>query len=121
MDTKWKTALFRELMRAIRRMPEKRRAEALVLCRHEFSSSTLSRQDAEFKAKKSLSFVRMLTPSSRRGSGGRYVVRDGEVVRGDTAATPSLGVRVRHESGITSEHLERHDKLLRRQHFMDRQ
>jgi hypothetical protein len=116
---KWQTALFRQLMRAIRRLPEGRRLQGRVLCREEFASSSLSRAEAEQKAKKSLDYVRMLTPASRRGSGGRYVVRDGEVVR-DDAVRSTLGVRVKHESGITSEHLERHHQLLRRQHFMDR-
>ena len=119
---KWKTALYRQVMRAIRRLPEERRQQGRVLCRNEFEASSLSRAEAEHKAKTSLDYVRMLTPAGRRrGSAGRYVVRDGEVVQDTGArATGELGVRVRHESGITSEHLERHHKLLRRQHFMDR-
>ena len=117
----WKTALFRQLMRAIRRLPDERRLQGRVLCRNEFEASSLSREAAAAKADKSLAYVRMLTPTARRGAAGRYVVRDGEVVL-DTEArrSGSPGVSVRHESGITSEHLERHHKLLRRQHFMDR-
>lgn len=79
----------------------------------------MTHEEAQAKAKTTLDYVAMLTPKRNKGQAGRYVVRDGEVVR-EHAAPRGSGTNVRVESGITSEHLERHHKLLRRQHFLDR-
>ncbi len=108
------------MMRAIRNLPEERRAQACVKCRFEFRNSSMTREQALAKTRTSLDYVAMLSPKRGKGAAGRYVVRDGEVVREAAAARTSGGAGVRVETGITSEHLERHQRLIRRQHFMDR-
>ncbi len=118
----WKICLFRRLMRAINRLPDERRVQARITCRSEFRlGSDVSRQQAERKASKSLQYVEMLTPKKKGASkAGRYVIRDGELVQEMGKSVMRGGVMVKNESGITPEHYERHMKLLRRQHFMDR-
>lgn len=118
----WKIVLFRRMMRAIRKLPNDRLIQARVTCRAEFRlGGSLSREDAEKKAEKSLRYVQMLTPAKRSsGNAGRYVIRDGELVQETGKSVMRGGVLVRNETGITPEHYERHVKLLRRQHFMDR-
>jgi len=118
----WKISLFRRMMRAIRRLPDDRQIQARVTCRAEFRlSGSLSREEAVKKAEKSLLYVQMLTPAKRSsGNAGRYVIRDGELVQETGKSVMRGGVMVKNESGLTPEHYERHVKLLRRQHFMDR-
>ena len=117
----WQKGLFRQVMRAVRSLPGERRQQARLTCRSEFlAPAKLGREEAERKARQSIEYVEMLTPARRKGRAGRYVVRDGELAREDEKARAVRGALLRTETGITSEHLERHHKLLRRQHFMDR-
>lgn len=117
----WALPLFRRLMRAISKLPDERRQQARVSCRSEFRlGSGLTEEAAKKKAQKSLEYVQMLTPK-QKGKAGRYVIRDGELVQEDMSKSVKRGgVLVKNESGITPEHLDRHMKLLRRQHFLDR-
>jgi hypothetical protein len=123
MDARsWKLNLFRQLMRKIRRLPEERRVQARVTCKSEFLlSKSLSKEEATKKAEKSLEYIQMLTPTKSKGKAGRYVIRDGELVL-DNMGRPVMrgGVLVKQEYVINSDDMDRHVKLLRRQHFMDR-
>lgn len=119
------TSLYRTLMRGINRLPDGRKLEARTLARNEFrANGNASGQQLEAavqKAEDSLKYVEMLTPKLKRKNAGRYVLgKDGELVLLDGNALSENGVQISVDRGITSEHLQRHHSLLRRQHFMDR-
>lgn len=108
-------------MRAIHRLPEKRRAEAQVLARHEYRHGRPAPEaDVLARAKQSLDYVRMLTPPAggqTNGSAGRYVLRDGELVLATSAAPSRHAFGLGRDDRITDEQIRRHYKLVDRQHF----
>ncbi len=119
-------ASFRELMRAIRGLPDLRRTEAQVKARFEFrSSAAVPVEEALARVRQSLGYVRLLTPpraGKTSGNAGRYVVRDGELVRvQDTAAAIKRGPSVSKDMRVTDADIKRHYDLVKRQFFMGRE
>eukprot|EP00002_Diphylleia_rotans_P025437 TRINITY_DN5029_c0_g1_i1.p1 TRINITY_DN5029_c0_g1~~TRINITY_DN5029_c0_g1_i1.p1 ORF type:complete len:135 (+),score=28.03 TRINITY_DN5029_c0_g1_i1:66-470(+) len=88
------------------------------------SESAESVADAVYEeGKRKLSFLRIVS-TTRRSSfqpeelKARYVYRDGQLVSSD--GPNSLGRAYNGNYSVTSEDIDRHKQLLRRQHFMDR-
>ena len=115
--------LCRSILRAIRKLPLERRREALAILKQEVKEHAQKKGRALeavlARAQQQLQYVRMLTPNSgvAAGAGGRYVLREGHLVAASSVSCSRMSVRV--EGPITSEHLARHNSLLRRQHFME--
>lgn len=116
-------AAYKELLSLIRRLPADRQAQALTearaTMRQHAGEADLGRQSDLFKQLAAkISFLRMVTPkrpgeTSSIGA-GHFVLRDGELVPG---VGRSAGTRVADGKMSMSEAYERHEQLLRRQHF----
>lgn len=124
MSDKGSLSLIRTIFRAIRRLPEQRRLQALAVARQEIVSFREATGDrlahALEKGRNSLAYIDMLTPARRKGQAGRFVVgRDGSLVETSSSAASATRMYVGRDDRITDEHMKRHHQLLRRQHFME--
>jgi hypothetical protein len=115
--------LYRDLHRLVRLLGPKKQAEALPQLRSEFkehkSESDAGKiQDLIKHGESKLGFLKMIAPRKGRvfGTTGKFVMKDGELVPGNSQKEALYFTDKR----IDPADYERHVRLLRRQHFMDR-
>ena len=69
------------------------------------------------KAQSQLGYLKIITPKDSRSSGkSSFVLRDGKLVE----STGTSFQRGAIKTGIDPDDIARHNRLMRRQHFMDR-
>jgi len=91
--------------------------------RHKFRTERLSDGERQARVLDASKVLRMVSPATRRTgqSSSRLVVRDGQLVPVDSVSSDERGSRhLFRDQRVTSDQMERHHRLLRRQHFMDR-
>jgi len=122
--------LYRQLLRHSRLLEEPRSTQATNQIKESFRANANVKNEDELDtllqtAYTKLNFMRMLIPSHHRptssqfqeSQSGRYVVRDGELVKGEANKVDRNLYIDKHN--IDPESLERHNYLLRRQHFLE--
>lgn len=118
------TRLYREMLRAVRQLPEADRSGALQEVRIGFRKHAHEKSQKEIDgllkiAQGRLGYIKIVTPRRPENQAGvkRFIVKDGSVAEGsDGLARAGL---VQH-AGIYPDDIARHKYLIERQHFMHR-
>ena len=122
------TSLYRRLLRQASLLKageaEKVKKEVKESFRREMRRGEVKEEEAEkmlAKAQSRLDFLLMTTPSSSRrspsSSSNTFVFRDGKVVESRARRLDKQGFL---DQRITTDMIDRHHQLLRRQYFLDR-
>lgn len=115
--------IYRNFFRQSALLPTNRdqfiaQSELRTLYRSSLSGKVPELQKLAKKAQDKLDFLKIITPKRRGVSErGRFVYRDGKVVEG-TAASLISSTEYKDDR-IDTTMMERHEKLLRRQHFLE--
>mmetsp|Transcript_16210 Transcript_16210/g.18350 ORF Transcript_16210/g.18350 Transcript_16210/m.18350 type:complete len:128 (+) Transcript_16210:167-550(+) len=116
--------IYKELVSTAKRIPElKKREAALKDIREKFRENANKQNPDSLKellelAESRLSYLRVVTPKSLRGTKSaksKFIMEDGKLVEGSTSSD-----RKAYKSGVDPDDIARHQHLMRRQFFMDR-
>jgi len=117
--------LYKQLLRIAKKLPIPQSHKTINEIKSQFRSHRIEKDPNLIekhiqKALDQISFLKMITPHSfdlKAYNSTHYVVRDGNIIQGHGE---KKGSRVLIDNSLDPDDLKRHYKLLRRQHFMDR-
>jgi hypothetical protein len=118
--------LYRDLLRGAKRVGGEDGAQRANQTRDWFKANKMLTEPAKVeaflsKAKSRLEFLEILSPKTFSEKGtrpGTYIVQNGRVINGAAESIPQHGAM--KDRRVDPAMLQRHEQLVRRQHFMDR-